>query len=63
MRLIIEIDLDGAAFEEVAGVEAGEILREIAYNMDNLDLFPGMDWPTLRDSNGNTCGTVRIEED
>ena len=58
MRAIIEIEMDGAAFEDKAN-ELGWIIRQWGNAlMESEDLRPA----TLRDSNGNTCGSFRIEE-
>jgi hypothetical protein len=60
MKLIIEIKMDGAAFEELPGSEVARILRQWADRLDNCDFMSGKD--NLRDINGNICGFVKVEE-
>ena len=67
MKLTIEIDLDGAAFEPLNGDEVGRILEGIAndYYGSQLGPDPYTGEPTednIRDTNGNTCGFVRVSE-
>ncbi len=65
MYLIIELRMSGAAFEDAGPeVESARILRhmadciERAYGLEQLDEKGGED--TIRDINGNVCGSVRI---
>ena len=56
MTLHIELEMDNAAFEPNRRGEIKRILTKIA-----SAIFAGDDPRTLRDINGNTCGTVDIE--
>lgn len=60
MRLTVEIDMKGAAFEDLPGSEIARILRIQAERLDNCDFMSGKD--NLRDINGNICGFVKVEE-
>lgn len=63
MRLVIDMDMGGAAFE---GSPAGELLDVITRMWADVARtveFKRPDSGKLRDSNGNTCGTWRVEED
>ncbi len=67
MKLRIEIDMDGAAFEECNGDEVARVLRDVADRIDGADLFaapvslyPSEPADVLMDSNGNTCGRVEV---
>lgn len=56
MQITIKVNLDNASFEENQ-MELSEILaRQIPHN-----LRPG-DTGRLKDSNGNTVGSYRVEE-
>ena len=60
MKAIIEIDMSGAAFWHDAGeptVEASELLFKVGCRVEQ-----GEKQGTVTDSNGNACGTFRIEE-
>lgn len=74
MKLILEIDLDGAAFDFdgydpqyfSSGDEAAKVLRQLAgwldgtvIGSDNGERVIKADY--LIDSNGNRCGSVRVE--
>ena len=63
MKLIIQIRMNGAAFEEGNGYEAARILRDLA---DKIALTPrfnvGEEQP-LRDCNGNNTGFCQVYED
>ena len=62
MKAIIEIDMSGAAFDDTPATELAERLCELA--TDIREYGAGALAPVvLRDSNGNTCGTFRIDED
>jgi hypothetical protein len=69
MKLKIEIDMDGAAFEE-SGQELRRILRDLG---DRLEEFQPADFDYCRDRqeghvrhindvNGNRVGFARVEE-
>ena len=57
MKIQITIETDNAAFEEDPG-ELGRILGTVAAKAEGLE--PG-ESVNLRDINGNTVGTVRLE--
>jgi len=59
MRAVIEIEMDGAAFEEPAS-ELGAMLRRLAYSIEKLGVG-AFEPVTLRDSNGNSVGTFKVE--
>jgi len=57
MKLTIEIEMDNAAFEGDAGVEAMRILRKL--QIDGTD----PNWSkTLMDTNGNKVGRAEITD-
>lgn len=62
MKAIIEIDMDNAAFEGQEGFELGRILKNlggaIQLDWDGKTIDEG-----IRDINGNTVGTFRVEGD
>ena len=59
MRAVIEIEMDGALAEEPAS-ELAALLRRLAYGIERHGV--GAFGPaTLRDSNGNTVGTFKVE--
>jgi len=60
MKLIIEIEMDNEAFENLPGVEISRILRKFAYNIKLDEIEPKDQW-LLLDFNGNRVGTARIE--
>lgn len=63
MKIIIEIETGNAAFEDM-GIEAevGWILQDLSRRInDGLTNAP-LAGVKVRDSNGNTVGSVRIEE-
>lgn len=66
MRLVIEIDMDNAAFtdedngEPCQGPEVARILREYADRVDLAAPLEEGDNGRLRDYNGNTCGTWKV---
>ena len=69
MKLTIEINMDGAAFEEEAGIECERILCcEVVKPLHNTDTaimrMAARDRISynLRDINGNVCGSVTVEE-
>lgn len=61
MRLIIEIDLKGAAFAGNPGDEVGRLLEKVSLcYTDESDFEARVE--SIRDINGNICGSVRVEE-
>lgn len=57
MKAKIEIQMDGAAFEETCGTELGRILRELAHEIENN----GETGPcVLRDINGDKVGKFEV---
>jgi len=56
----ITIHTDNAAFEDDMFGEVAAILESIATNVRNEQ---GLTRAKIRDSNGNSCGSVFIEED
>jgi hypothetical protein len=66
MELIINIKMDGAAFdssenEAAAGDEVRRILHQALANGYCDYPCPATEF-SLRDINGNVCGSVRVEE-
>ena len=67
MRLIIEIDMKGAAFDgDAAGPEVARILKKAAGHFSELVLKDFEDEEVYfhhpRNINGNICGSVRVED-
>lgn len=63
MKLVIEINLDGAEFTDDCGGEISRILDILSYEAsfeDRESLARRAFSP--RDLNGNVCGSVRVEE-
>jgi hypothetical protein len=60
MRLHIEIDMDGAAFEDRMSTEAGRVLQDVTRR---LNLYDADEVIEVLDSNGNTCGRAWTTED
>lgn len=61
MKLVIEMELDNAAFEDNHGGEMSRILRKFASKVeDHPTLCPPFEWALL-DHNGNRVGKARIE--
>jgi len=56
-RVTIQIQTGNAAFDESPTREVARILRDLASRFERDGLPP----ETLRDLNGNACGTVAIE--
>lgn len=59
MKLLVDVKMDNAAFEEAGnGTEAARILRKLANQIEGLDLQE--DCGTVNDGNGNKvcCWTV-----
>lgn len=56
-HITIRIQTGNAAFEDAPASEVARILRELADGFEH----DGIPAQTLRDVNGNTCGTVTIE--
>jgi hypothetical protein len=69
MKLVIEIDMKGEAFDPYAGTEVARILERSAKeyrsleNVDFENVLKGVPLfcDTLRDINGNVCGSARVE--
>jgi hypothetical protein len=70
MQITITINTDNAAFEDGAEIEVARILADYARRLNdgltNLELTSVLNNPrgryALRDSNGNTVGSVRVTE-
>lgn len=63
MKLVIEIEMDNAAFEENgSGYEAGRILNQLRKNFDIPDLSEG-DGGDLYDINGNKVGFWHVAKE
>lgn len=65
MRVIVDISADGAAFDDENGpVEVAQILRFAAGKMEwNVGLDMLIDSPIiLKDANGNTVGSLTVED-
>lgn len=64
MKITITIETDNDAFNEAwAGNEAARILKKLGDNLEGYrseELY-AFDELSLRDFNGNTCGTVKVE--
>ncbi len=59
MKLIIEIDVDGAAFDDDrCNVETHRILNELAGNIITHGLTSNYEYH-IRDINGNSCGYAK----
>ena len=60
MKFKLTITMDNAAFEDANnGYEVARILRELANRIEGMELTRG-DSLSLRDSNGNTVGSVTV---
>jgi hypothetical protein len=59
MKITIEIDIDGAAFEESGGSEVARILRELSVRYEEEGFYY---FGHLRDINGNLVGTANLED-
>jgi hypothetical protein len=64
-KLVIEIRMDGAAFEDGADIEVRRILIEqLGPNLEGLIYQrPRVEQIALRDHNGNTVGSARFVAD
>ena len=62
MKAIIEIDMSGAAFDDCPALEASYVLRKVEKSLIHASVSGKPATGTVLDSNGNTCGTFRIEE-
>jgi len=60
MDLIIRINLDNAAFEDDPEKELEHIFEQVYANGKHF--IPAWYFKPLRDSNGNTVGTVEVTE-
>ena len=62
MKILIEIDLDNAAFDEEKEVaEAQRILTNLGKRIDTGGYFSSN--KNLRDINGNTVGSFKLVDD
>lgn len=61
-RFILDIALDDDAFADTAASELGRVLVNAAGRIDDGECALPGDRITLRDANGNSVGTARIEE-
>jgi len=61
MRLTLTLKLDGAAFSD-GGAEVARILGKEAYAWQDREVDREGCWD-LRDTYGNTCGSVLVEAD
>lgn len=59
-QVVITIDTDSDAFVNDAGAEIGNILYRVGIDFSNWEYVPGLN-ESIRDSNGNTCGSVSYE--
>ena len=59
MKIQIEIDDTGAAFEDTPATEIARILRHLAKLIEKTGICE--QW--VGDSNGNTCGFCRTREE
>jgi len=57
-KLVIELEVDNAAFEEVPEYEVARILQELANQIKYIGIGPAM---PLHDINGNLVGFCREE--
>ena len=63
MKLLIEIEMDNAAFENHNGMEASRILYNLALDRLRHNVLEADDRFTLVDHNGNTVGIATVKED
>ena len=59
-KLVIEINLENAAFEDAMELA---IILNVLKGQARRGMFPNLCPMPIHDSNGNTCGSVRVEED
>lgn len=60
-KLVIEIDLSGAAFADAPEVQVSAILDGVADMIQDYGIdTTGAEGRPLRDVNGNVCGSVRL---
>ena len=57
MNITIKINTSNATFEADQFGEVGRILRELADKIEDGEIYP----KSLRDINGNTCGTYHLK--
>lgn len=62
MKITIEIECDNAAFEPHPQTEMSRILKDLA-KLIQIKSLSGIDGLKLRDYNGNTVGTVAVDEE
>lgn len=64
MKAIIEVNLDGAAFDKLAGRELARTLFELITDVQHSDRrrleSRYRDGSKLFDSNGNACGSFKV---
>lgn len=60
-KLVIEIDMNNAAFDDDPRLEVLDILKRLCGRIDGDGAILVNGERILRDSNGNTCGHVGIE--
>ena len=56
-RIIITIETGNAAFGDAPATEIGRILRDLAQRCERDGVPP----ESVRDINGNPCGTVQVD--
>jgi len=59
MKLLIEIEMDNAAFEPCSGTECARILRKLADRIEDEQCTEG-DVTPCRDINGNKVGKAEV---
>lgn len=65
MQLIVKIDMEGDAFTSEVGFEVREALQPLIDIMDPIQTpedLRFLNGYSLRDTNGNRCGSVTVEE-
>lgn len=63
LRFKINIDCVNDAFSPSPNFEVARILRDLADNVEDMELRPGDESrKKLMDSNGNTCGEAGFDE-
>ncbi len=62
MKLVIEINMDNAAFENHNGCEAGRILYQLAVDRIRPQILEIGDTMSLMDHNGNKVGEAKVVE-
>ncbi len=64
MHISINIDTSNAAFEDFDAPQVIAILHEMAEKMTQYNFAHSyaMDYPKVRDINGNTVGSIKVTE-